>query len=1277
MKMKAKKIYLIIFFLILLVINFSKSVKADASSATITLDNINLVPNASIDSLEINGNNLYIGGNFTNVGKYIGNAFLLDISNNQAQEFVDKINGIVWTAVSDGNGGWYIGGDFNSVGNCNVGKLAHILANGRVDCNFDLKLDDTVFALYKYGNVLFIGGAFETILDRNLKYLAAINLNNGRILESFKFAPDDYVFTLALNTITKFLYVGGQFTNIININNNTSSNIPFINAINVSNTILEASGQTSSPSNFISFTHQLNDLVWKILITPDLNMYVAGYFDGYLKKMNFDGTFDTSTNFNSNLNLDYTVTSLAYNNDPNNHPILYIGGRFKNVNRNLRPYLAAIDAYEGRLISGFNATSIIPDDSSVDSVLDLLLINNRLYVAGSFDNNEPKFLRVVSATSGQLINDSNISNLKIGDRVNVLATDGNKIFIGGRFNTYNVSWKNYLSRINLQNRSIDNSFNFQTDKPVDKIVIDRQNNRIYLAGPFLYINNTPRTFFGAIDLNTNTILDNFNYRFSTTTGDFINDIEIDNQGNIYIAGFFESINNSTYKYLAKISSNGIIDSTFSNLFSPNGSVFDIEYDKFNNRLYVVGNFTKVGSINRKYVYSIDLTSSTLTSFSINTLNEPPLTIAVDGRENIIALGGKFSLPKENFILVNDAGNEITPSYSKPNLPVNKIKIDKDNKLMLVAGYFDRLGNDQYFRENLFIAKYGYISNGFNFDILPIFFSPDFPVYDIGISTSTSKLVLGGLFESVNNDPNNNIVGRNFSIRNLAVYNYITSYSYNPTPQISSISPNQIFATTSNVTINIYGNGFVNGITAYINNNSLSTTFVSSTNIRVIIPSNIANQPGQYNIKVVNPTPCNNNQCESNTVSFTILSSTENVFLSTTTLSIQEGSSSSYKIWLSYQPTATVTISLTTSPNNQINVSPSTITFTPSDYSTKTITVTATDDNIYESNHQAFIRHSVSSQDTRYNNYPLGTVTVNIIENDQASIYITAPNSITLLEGQNYQYNVRLTSQPLSTVTISISHNPTGQLIITPSTITFNSLNWNSYSTITITAIDNNIADGNRTINIEHRSSSTDNFYNNLTKNISVNIVDNDRREGSFGGGGGGSGGGGGEGGFTAGDGIQQREQQATSTVETQQQDQLLTLLLLLSSQFSTQTTTTRQEEKIEKPSICQKYEEFDFQYIKQKLPENFYFTLKTIRPGTISNNVKYLQIILNSNPKTLISKTGLGSKNRETRKYGLATLNAVKKFQKLYMNIKKPSGITGVNTIKEINKILKCVWENY
>jgi hypothetical protein len=54
----------------------------------------------------------------------------------------------------------------------------------------------------------------------------------------------------------------------------------------------------------------------------------------------------------------------------------------------------------------------------------------------------------------------------------------------------------------------------------------------------------------------------------------------------------------------------------------------------------------------------------------------------------------------------------------------------------------------------------------------------------------------------------------------------------------------------------------------------------------------------------------------------------------------------------------------------------------------------------------------------------------------------------------------------------------------------------------------------------------------------------------------------------------------------------------------------------------------------------------------------------------------LGSKNKETRKYGLATFNAVKKFQRLYMNIKKPSGVTGVNTIKEINKILKCVWEN-
>jgi len=1228
----------------------------------INIQNFDLVPDGSVNTTIIDGNNLYIGGNFTNIGNYSGNAIILDPVLNQLYEFRDKINGIVWTAVPDGNGGWYVGGDFNSVGNCNIGKLAHILSNGRVNCDFNLRLDDTVYTLYKEGNILFIGGAFEKILNRNLRYLAAVNLNNNQILNSFRFQPDDYVFTLAFERGSKVLYVGGQFTHISNLNiSNASSNIPFINAIYVSSTIAEANNLNyNTPSDFYSNFNNpnLNDLVWSIVIANN-SLYIAGYFDGYIRKYNFNGIRDT----NFNPSLDYTVTSLAYN--PTNN-YLYIGGRFTTVNNNSRNYLAAINANNGSLITSFNPTNIIRDDNDVDSVLSLLLDTdrNRLYVAGSFNNNNPRFLRIFNATSGESIN---YSDLKLGDRINILARDGSKIFIGGRFNTHNVVWRNYLARINLQNRSVDTSFNFQTDKPVDKLMIDKARRRLYLAGPFLRIitgaESFNRTFFAAIDLSSNSLLSNFNYTFSTLTGDFINDIELDNDGNIYLAGYFERINNNNvYRYIARINANnGSLDPNFS--FNPNNPVFDLEYDRINNELYLVGNFSRINNIDRKYVASINLTNSTLTQFYISNINEPPTTISVDDNDGIIALGGNFSFPKNNFVILKRDGSFLGAYYPTPNLGVNKIKIDSANNVMFVAGYFDNLGNGQFYRQNIFVATY----TRDLFNILPIFIEPDYPIYDIDFSSTSNILIFGGLFESVNNNPNDQNIVRNFSIRNLAFYSYLAQ-NLNPTPQISSISPNQIFATTSNVTINIYGNNFVNGIVAYFNNTSLSTTFVSSTNVRALIPSNLASQAGQHTIKVINPPPCHNNQCESNSVTFTILSHDANIFLSTTTLTIQEGNNSSYRIWLSHQPTNNVTINLNFD-NQLINVSPTSLTFTPSDYSTKTINITAINDNIFRgNNYQTLIRHTVSSQDSRYNNYPLGTVTVNIIDNDSVGINISAPSNITLTEGQNYQYTLRLNSQPLSTVTVSISHNPNNQLTINPTILTFDNTNWNASRTITLTAIDNNIVDGNRIITVEHRSSSTDIFYHNLTLDISVEIRDNDTRQETPPGTGRGSGGGGA--GNIGGD-ITER---GTTTQDTTEDPLLSLLLLLLQSTFQT-TTSATQEEKPKISEVCQKYEkEFDFNYIKQKLPQNFYFPLKTIRPGIVNINVKYLQIILNSNEKTLLTKTGPGSKEKETRKFGRATLNAIKKFQRIYMGSKKPSGIANTNTMKEINKILKCVW---
>lgn len=79
-----------------------------------------------------------------------------------------------------------------------------------------------------------------------------------------------------------------------------------------------------------------------------------------------------------------------------------------------------------------------------------------------------------------------------------------------------------------------------------------------------------------------------------------------------------------------------------------------------------------------------------------------------------------------------------------------------------------------------------------------------------------------------------------------------------------------------------------------------------------------------------------------------------------------------------------------------------------------------------------------------------------------------------------------------------------------------------------------------------------------------------------------------------------------------------------------------------------------------------------LQKGVRSSLVKQLQIILNSNPLTQIAETGDGAPGRETEYFGIATQNAVGKFQELNGLAKRgdPSyGFVGPKTRAKLNEL--------
>ena len=159
---------------------------------------------------------LYIGGDFTYVGPASGSAGVWDPATQSARPFPtlqslnSQVLSVVHTAVSDGAGGWFLGGQFNTaiVG---ISNLVHVTADGGLDTAFKPNPDQPVRALLLSGNRLYVGGDFNNIGGADNAGLALVDPASGKPI-SFRVIVNGSVEAFSLDGTT--LYLGGTFNNI-------------------------------------------------------------------------------------------------------------------------------------------------------------------------------------------------------------------------------------------------------------------------------------------------------------------------------------------------------------------------------------------------------------------------------------------------------------------------------------------------------------------------------------------------------------------------------------------------------------------------------------------------------------------------------------------------------------------------------------------------------------------------------------------------------------------------------------------------------------------------------------------------------------------------------------------------------------------------------------------------------------------------------------------------------------------------------------------------------
>lgn len=211
---------------------------------------------------------------------------------------------------------------------------------------------------------------------------------------------------------------------------------------------------------------------------------------------------------------------------------------------------------------------------------------------------------------------------------------------------------------------------------------------------------------------------------------------------------------------------------------------------------------------------------------------------------------------------------------------------------------------------------------------------------------------------------------------------------------------------------------------------------------------------------------------------------------------EAGGTATFTIVLNSEPTANVSVNLSSSNTSEGTVSPATVTFTTGNWNTaQTVTITGVNDFIVDGNTVYNIVTSAAlSTDLKYNVINPPDVEVTNTDNDVAEITVHPTSGLNTTEaGGTASFTIVLTSQPTANVFITLSSDDISEGTVSPTSVTFTSIDWNTPKAITITGVDGPMADGDITYHIvTNPATSTDPNYNGFNPDdVTVVNLDND------------------------------------------------------------------------------------------------------------------------------------------------------------------------------------------
>ena len=502
-------------------------------------------------SLEIDTINdiLYVGGSFKSYDPLFSNGAEFDLLNYKVNKSIPRISEEILVSISDGNGGWIIGGENFKVGGIMKYGVAHIYSDGTVDpweiTSFGIY--DKIMAMEIVGDELYVGGVFNSLDGQSRTNLASYDLNT-KALTSWAPVVNSSISSLKSDGDT--LYIGGSFSAFDTLSRSAGAAV-----LSSSKSILPWDPKCNSQAR-----------IWDIEIYGD-TVFIGGDFLGLigapfyhnialLDNINGDA-------FNWNISQSGIVKDMLVVDD-----FIYVVGELG--------LFGSIHEYVRRYNLDSNQLDVNWKPEIDNAVNCIKSHNDQIIIGGDFDVVDSlgrDRIAVFSHASGSLL------GLEIhsgSSHVNTIAVDANSIFIGGQMTTIGGDIRNNILSIDLYNGEVtDFELPLLSSEKIYDIELSKGADTVYVGG----------WAYGPAGIQVNTK----NIFWDAYTNSIVRDIEI-TDSLIYVGG--SNINGSN-----NLTAYGRTTGNVEWVPNINGVVYALE-ELSDTALAIGGTFSEIDGVSR-------------------------------------------------------------------------------------------------------------------------------------------------------------------------------------------------------------------------------------------------------------------------------------------------------------------------------------------------------------------------------------------------------------------------------------------------------------------------------------------------------------------------------------------------------------------------------------------------------------------------------------------------------------------------------------------------------